>query len=235
MLGLYKEGIKQAEEAQEIYKQLGDEIGQGICLNYLAWLFFDDEQLDAAENAASRAIDLLPKRGQEYTICQLHRVLGKTYHSKGEREKAIHHFETSIRIATPFNWLDQLFWNHYGLAELFRDEDEFDDANAHIEEAKSYAINNAYYTGGAMGMQAGLWYRQGRLDDARSEVLCALGVFERLGAVKYVGDCRELLRMIEQAMETRSRCAHSDSGGEHLETIIRPTSIDSSSLAGATS
>jgi hypothetical protein len=32
--------------------------------------------------------------------------------------------------------------------------------------------------------------------------------------------------MIEQAMETRSTCADSDSSGEHLEMIIRPTSID---------
>jgi hypothetical protein len=34
--------------------------------------------------------------------------------------------------------------------------------------------------------------------------------------------------MIEQAMETRPTCADSDSSGEHLETIIRPTPIDSS-------
>jgi hypothetical protein len=41
--------------------------------------------------------------------------------------------------------------------------------------------------------------------------------------------------MITQAMKTQSTCVDSDSGGEHLETIIRPTSIDSSSLEGATS
>jgi tetratricopeptide (TPR) repeat protein len=225
-LELYKEGIKQAEEAQEIYKQLGDEINQGCCLKDLAWLLLDNEQLNAAENAACRAIDLLPKKGQEFTICQLHRVLGKTYHSKGEREKAIHHFETAIGIATPFDWRDELFWIHHRLAELFCYEGRFDDANAHIGQAKSYAINDAYNTGCTMKMQASVWYRQGRLDDARSEVLCALGVYEQLGAAD-VGRCRQILWIIGQAMETRSTCTDSDSSGEHLETIICPTPVDS--------
>jgi tetratricopeptide (TPR) repeat protein len=235
MLGLHEEGIKQVEEAQEISKQLGDDINQGYCLNALAQLLFDNEQLDAAENAACRAIDLLSEKGEEHVICQLHRILGDMYHSKGEREKAIHHFETAIRIATPFNWLDELFWNHLSLANLFCDEGGFDDANAHIEEAKSYAINNAYYTGNVMGIQAQAWYRQGRLDDARSEALCALGVYERLGAVEDVRGCRGILQLIEQAMEARSTCADSVSGGEHLEMIIHPTTLDSPSLAGATS
>jgi tetratricopeptide (TPR) repeat protein len=228
-LGLYEEGIKQAEEAQEICQQLGDEIGRGICLKDLALLFFDDKQLDAAENAASRAIDLLPKEGEEYVICQLHRVLGGIYHFKGEREKAIHHFETAIGIATPFDWRDGLFWNHYCLAELFRDEGGFDDANAHLEEAKSYTTNNAYNTGRAMEMQAQAWYRQGRLDKSTSEALRALEIFEKLGAEEAARDCRELLRVIEQAMETRS------TRGKHLEAIIRPIPIDSPSLEGATS
>jgi tetratricopeptide (TPR) repeat protein len=229
VLGLYEEGIKQAEEAQEIYKQLGDEIGQGFCLNDLARLLLDDGQLDAAENAASRAIDLLSKKGQEFVICQLHRVLGKTYHLKGEREKAIHRFETTIGIATPFNWFDELFWNHYELARLFRDEGGFDDASAHIEQAKLYAINNTYHTGRAMELQAGVWFEQGRLDDARSKVLCALGVYEQLGAVEDVRCCRELFRVIEQVMETWSTRADSDPSGELLETIIHPTPVDSHS------
>jgi tetratricopeptide (TPR) repeat protein len=228
-LGLYEEGKKQAEEAQEFYRQLGDEIRQGYCLNDLARLLFDDKQLDAAENAASRAIGLLPKKGEEHAVCRLHRVLGKTYHSKREREKAIHHFETAIRIATPFNWFYELFLNHYDLARLFYDEGGFDDANTHIEQAKLYAINNTYLTGRAMEIQARVWYRQGRLDDARSEVLCALRVYERLGAVEDVRGCRELLWVIEQAMETRSTRADSGSSGEHLQIIIHPTPVDSHS------
>ena len=198
ILGLAEEGIRQSEEALEILKQMGDTGGQAICLGDLAWSLFDDGQLNAAENAAFRAIDLAQEKGQEYLICQSHRLLGKIHDSKGEKEKAIHHFHTALEIATPFSWHEELFWIHYGLVLLFG-QDEFDSANAHVEQAKSHVSNNAYCLGRAMEVQARVWYRQGRFEDARSEALGALGAYEKLGAEKDVGDCRDLLRDIEQA------------------------------------
>ena len=44
-----------------------------------------------------------------------------------------------------------------------------------------------------MKAQAGIWYRQHGLEDARSEALCALEIFEKLGAAQGVGFCRETL------------------------------------------
>jgi hypothetical protein len=73
------------------------------------------------------------------------------------------------------------FWNHYCLAELFRDEGGFDDATAHIEEVKPYTTNNTYNTGHTMEMQAQAWCRQGGSDNATSQALCALGIFEKWG------------------------------------------------------
>jgi len=57
-LGRYKEGIWQVEEALEIYKQLGATEGQALCLKELALLLCHDGQLDDAEKAAIRAINL---------------------------------------------------------------------------------------------------------------------------------------------------------------------------------
>jgi tetratricopeptide (TPR) repeat protein len=188
-LGLHEEGIEQAKEAREIYEQLGDTTGQGLSLNVLAQLLFDDLQLDAAETAAFLAIDLLSEKGEEYAVCQLHRVLGRIYHSRGERGKATHHFETAIRIGTRFNWHDQLFWNHYNLADLFRNEGALDDANTYIEQAKSHAIDNAYNMGRALEIQAWVWYKQRRIDDekprfcAHSKSTRSLGLRQRLGIV----------------------------------------------------
>ena len=201
LLGLYKEGIQQAEEAFEIFKRSNDPVGQAQALNFLAWLLSSDKQVDAAEKAASRAIDLVSGKGQEYLVCQLHRGLGSIYQSKGEREKAIHQFQTSLEIATPFNWHDELFWNHYNLADLFRTEDEFDTANVHIEQAKPLAINETYKVARAMYMQALIWYQQDRLKEAKPEALCALETFEKLGSANDVGLCKDLLKFIEELME----------------------------------
>ena len=198
LLKLYKEGIQQAKEAVEICKRGGNTRKHALCLVYLARLLYEDRQTDAAENAASHAIDLLPKKGEEYTVCGLYQTLGMIYRSSGEREKAIHHFETAIGIATRFNWHNQLFWNHYHLAGLSCDEDAFDRANAHIEQANLYAAADPYKMASAMKLQANVWRSQGRPGDATSEASRALEVFERLGASSYAEDCRDLLRSIEQ-------------------------------------
>jgi tetratricopeptide (TPR) repeat protein len=199
-LGLYEEGIQQAKEALEYFKQIGNTYWQMQGSVNLAWLFLDTNQLDAAEDVASRAIELAPEEGQELLVCRLHRVLAKVSHSKGEKEKSIHHFETAIRIASPFNWHGDLFWIHFDLALLFRDEGEFDDANVHTERLKFHAVNDAYHVGRAMDMQARVWHLQLRLEEAKSEALHALEILENLGAAKAAGECRDLIQEIEQAM-----------------------------------
>jgi len=200
LMGLPKEGIQQAKEALEIYESLDNTVGQAQCLNYLAWSLHSDDQLDAAEEAASRAINLLPEKGEQSLVCESHRLLGLIYLSKGETEKAIHHFEVALEIASSLNWHDNLFCVHYELAKLFLDEGGFDDAHAHAEHAKSHTFDDAYYLGRAMELQAEIWYTQYRLEEARTEVLRAADIYEMLGATNDVEDCRELLRRIEKKL-----------------------------------
>ena len=204
-LGLHEEGIRQAKEALEICERTNDTIGQAQSLDYLAWLLSSNKQLDAAEEAAFRAIDLAAEKDQKYIVCGLHRVLGEVHRSKGEKEKAIRHYKSALEIASPFNWHSEQFWAHFSLAQLFRDEGEFDDANAHVKLAKSHAAHNAYWLARAMYTQASVWYRQrSRLEEARSEASRALEIFEKLGVSK-AGDCRDLLQMVEQAVEKTAR------------------------------
>jgi tetratricopeptide (TPR) repeat protein len=204
ILGLFKEGIRQAKEALEISERINDTNEQARSLERLAQLLSYDGQLDAAEDAASRGIDLISEKGQEHAVCCLHQVLGGVYQTKGETEKAIHHFKTALTIASPFNWHDPLGCTHQHLAYLFRDEHKFDDANFHIEQAKSHAVNNMYGLGCCMRGQATIWLLQHRLEDARSEVLHALEIFEKLGASNDIENCRKLLQTVEWEMETRS-------------------------------
>jgi len=200
MLDLPKEGIPQAKEALGIYERLDDESGQTKTLRELASLLYEDGQLDAAEEAASRLIDLSTE-GEQFALCECYRLLGKICRSKGETEKALNHFEKALGIASSFNWKDLLFWIPYDLVGLFLDNDRFDDAQAALERAKSHAINNTYFLGRAMELQAQVWFRQCRFEEAKSEALRAADIYERLGAAKDVEDCRALLREIEEGME----------------------------------
>ena len=198
-LGLLKEGIDQAREGLEIYERLGGAKGQGDCLLKLAMLLHGDKQLEAAEEAAFRAIKIFPAKGEEWGVCESHQILGVVYHSKGERGKAIHHFETALTTASSFGWATQLFWIHHNLAVLFRDEHDFDKAHAHIEQARSYAIDHPYLLGRGIRGQAWIYRLQDRFEDSASEALRALEIFEGLGAQRDVESCKNLLRDIEQA------------------------------------
>ena len=201
ILHLQEEGIRQAREALEIYERTGNTIGEAECLNKLSWLLFDDKQLDPAENAASRAIDLVEGGGREFLVTQLHRILGKIHYSKGSKEKAIHHFNTALGIASPRDWNDQLFWVRFDMAILFRDECQYEGAYAEIERAKSHAIGDVYRLGRAMKLQAEVLYLQGRLQEAKSGALHALENYEKAGAARNAELCMELLETIEKGMK----------------------------------
>ena len=214
LLGFRREGIQQANEALEMLNRLGDREKQAGCFGRLARLLLEDGQPDAAEDAVSRKMSLVLEKGEEFQVCQSHRLLGRICHSKGERQKAIDHFEMALTIASRFDWQYELFWTHYNTAMLFYNERGFDDASTHIERAKSHTGDDAYLLARAMEMQIRIWYQQCRLEDARSEALRALEVSGGLGAAMLVGSCRELLRQIEEAI-TRSRVSgKSDSGGK---------------------
>ena len=203
-LDLYPEGIQQVKEALEIYKRFNNTTGQAQSWQQLAWLLYDDKQLDAAEEAASQAIDLISDKGDKFPVCECYRILGKICRSKGEMEKATNHFEAALRIATTFNWRGQLFWIHHSLAQLSSDEDRFDDAHTHIKHTKSYATNDTYRLGRAMELQARVWYKQHRFEEAKSEALHAARVYEKIGVAKDVKACRVILQDIEKATNTPS-------------------------------
>jgi tetratricopeptide (TPR) repeat protein len=201
-LSLYKEGILQAKESLGIFERLNNVPGQARSLQDLAWLLHYDKQLEAAEEAASRSIKLLPN-GHQFLVCQGHRLLGNICRSKGETEKAINHFKAALGTASSFDWPSEMFWILYSLAELFSAQYRFDSAHAHVERAKSHAVYDAYCLGRVTELHAWIWYKQGRHEEAKSEALCAADVYGKLGAAKDVEECRELLRKIEGKMKFR--------------------------------
>jgi len=183
-----------------ILTMIRDTVGQAMCLDSLAWLLRGDNQLDAAEEAASRAIDLLSEGDNQFLVCRCRRGLGYIYHSGGKTEKAIHHYEVALGIASSFNWHDEVFWIHHSLASLFFDRNRFDDAISHIEHSKSLAVNNPYNLARAMELQARVWCQQRRFEQAKSEALRAMEVFEKHGAALDLERCNKLLGRINSAL-----------------------------------
>ena len=234
LLGLHKEGIAQAEEAFGIYERFDNVVGQAQSLQHLAWLLYGDNQLDAAETAASQAIDLFLSKGEQFLVCRCYRALGNICQSMGKTEEAIDHFETALRLGFPFSWHDEQSRNHYSLARLFLGENRFDNARVHVERAKSYALNDPYLLGCAMELQARLWYKQRRLKDAKSEALRATDTFERLGATKELKYCRRILRNIAEETKRPVTSYESDSTGELLEKAPLPTPTNSPFLVRGT-
>ena len=198
-----EESMRHAREALEIYERLGSTANQADCLAALAWSLRDDNQLDAAEEAGSRAIDLLPAKGEEFRVCEAHHALGTVYRSKGETKKAIHHFEAALGVASSFGWEDRLFWIYDSLARLCLDEGRFDDAHAHIERAKSHAIDSAHNLGIAMELQAVVWYTQGKLEEARSGALPLLDFYKEVGLASGAEACRIFLQLVQEKLDSK--------------------------------
>ena len=226
LMGIPKEGIQQAREGLEILERVGDTVGQARCLIKLALLLCDDQQFDAAEEAASRAIDLITERGSPSLVCESHRVLGNIHRSTGDTKKAVHHYEVALGIASSSDWHGGLFQIHNALAGLFRDEGRFDDAHAHIERTKSHTADNPYNLGCAMEQQAWVWYKQRRFEEARSEALRAVDIFERLGAAKDAENCGKLLQHIKKKPDNSVASSQSDFNCELLQTVLLPARTD---------
>ena len=132
-------------------------------------------------------------------LCRSQLVLGDISCSKGGREKAFHHYNLAIGIASPSHWHDQLFWVHHSLAVTFCDANEFDNAHAHIKRAKPHAVYDKYFLGRAVGEQGRIWYQQGRVENAVSEAFCAIEIYETLGAAGDLEKCRAFLQEIERS------------------------------------
>ena len=186
-LKLLEEGILQLKGALGIYERCDDAEGQRWTLDRLTTLFVESDQLDAAEETALRAINLSP--GDDY---ELYHLLGHARESRGEIEAAISHFEKALGISSCEDEIRQC------LLFLFLRAERFDDAQAHLESLK--ALHSAdSCTNQLMVTQAYIWFSQGRFEEAKSEWLRLIGVYDGAGDSTpwYLGDIKVLLQVIE--------------------------------------
>ena len=198
--GLRKEGIQRMEEALAMYERLADTARQAAVLLDLALLLVQDDQVNAAEEAASRAISLSDEPKQRH-VCIHHHILAHICQSRGEKEMAINHLNTAFRIAVSLNLWDEQAKILVCLVKLLHEAERFDDAQVHLEYLKSQAGSDPFNLGYAMVTQAHVWFHAGRFEEAKAEVLRATDVFEKIGvSVGSVAPCKTFLQYTEGEM-----------------------------------
>ena len=227
-MALFKEGVQQAREGSEIFERLGNTVKQAECLISLSYVLGNSYKFDAAEEAASRAIDLLPKKGEQFLVCMGYRGLGEVYSAKGNTKKAIRHFKVALEIATSLNLDSQMFYVHHNLAELFSGEGKFDDAQTHIERSKTHAINDPHNMARAMEQQASLWSQQRMFEKAKFEALRAADIYEKLGAAHDLGTCRDFIWRVDKRIKKPVVPVASGADGKLLELVVPVVCINSS-------
>ena len=122
-----------------VYEQLGKALQHAGCLCVLAKLLQGDGQLDATEEVILKLIELLPKKvtsAYPTKNCEI-------YHSRAREggRFAITRWHSGWH---PLNQPHFLFWICCTLSGVLLDEDEFNKAQVHVEQAKTYIFDNSY-------------------------------------------------------------------------------------------
>ena len=77
-----------------------------------------------------------------------------------------------------------------------------------------------------MRLQARVWYRQHRFEEAKSGALRAVDIYERVGATKDAEDCRVMVRNVEKEMKKAVTSDGLSISGESLEAVLLHTPIN---------
>lgn len=199
-----EEAVQLRSAALRIFSQLGDGEAVAACYVGFASSLEGDGQIDAAEIIASRALTLLPKEGRQHLIRQCHQILGHVHFFKGDEEKAIEHLEMALAMALSHNWVDGILHARSSLAMLFVKAGRLDDANAHIKQAKQYAVDSPSCLPVLRRTQALIWHCQRKFREAESEALCAADAFRELGWDRDTESCQVLLGKIRAEIDKTS-------------------------------
>ena len=196
----------QLEEASEIYGRHNRTEGQARCLQGIAELLAMDNQHYAAEEVASRALNLSDKPGPSQ-VYDHHHTLGHLCGSRGEMEASIRHFNSALGIASSLGLEDKKAQICWCLAKVFANNVRFCDAEVYLERSRPYMENHPFTPYMVTALRAYVWSGQGRFEEAKSELLRIIGAYEggapREGlkeASDILDDSKALLKVIEVGM-----------------------------------
>ena len=182
-LRLRKEGILQLREALEINERLNNTAEQEYPLQLLAVLLAKEGQFDAAEEVASRIINLSSGEPSQYQLSWYHHALGRICDARGEKETSIFHHEKAVGIATSLNLRDEQISFLRCFVGTLLSYERADDAEVYLERLKSNGSIDPFSMGLAATVQSHILARQDRWREAQSEVSSTVGVYKKIGAL----------------------------------------------------
>jgi len=222
-LRLNAEGIPQAREASELYERFDKPTGCASSLRCFAWLLAEDGQADAPEEAINHATNF---SSDKVAQSEHHHILGHISLSRGGMGAAITHHERALEIATSLNSREGKSLIIRCLVHLLLKKGRFDDAQVHLEFLKSDAANDIVSLGLAAVVQACVWRREGRVEEAEAELSRAIGVYQKMGvSADFPERCNAFRRQIDEKMNTQD-ASRETGGGECLGTVLTLVSVD---------
>ena len=132
-------------------------------------------------------------------------------------EKAIHHFEVAA-LGTASLRLDQQAC--FGFITTWKT------CSGTKAGSVTRAVNSTYNPGHAMKLQARVWYKQHKLEEARSEARRTTEVFEELGAAKDLEGCRKLLRDMQNGLNDSVTSGQSGFNCGFMQMALFPARTD---------
>ena len=181
----------------ETLERLDDTAEQARCLNILASLSYEDEQLDAAEEAVSCAISQPILPAPQFSLQMRH----ETEVIQVVVRAGVGAFDVIVCVVESAFVQEQSRQAIMNPKQLVVPAERGGDSESHLEMSRllPLALGFIYVAKNMMRSFLGPSLRE--KIEARSEALRAIDAYEKLGAAQDLERCRRILREIEEEMK----------------------------------
>ncbi|HEU4564468.1 MAG TPA: tetratricopeptide repeat protein [Gemmatimonadaceae bacterium] len=138
-LGEPRAAIARLEGITGAFERGGDGASLRRALNLLGAAHFEVGELDAAAEGFGRALELASAEGDHLLVARATNNLGAIANIRGERERAIAHYQLAIPAYQRLGSVLGLAECHHNLAITFRDARRLDEADEHELRAMEFA------------------------------------------------------------------------------------------------
>ncbi len=200
--GNLDEAYQMHEKALEVYREVGDQLGETRALSDLATIQLRKGDLDDAEKFLRQSMQIREKLGHRASLASNLFTLGEIYLQRSETDMALTTLHDMLDIATEGGVKMRAYQAHEALARVFQASGYSDKALIHY---KKYHAIKEDLAGEAMNLRV---HNLKILSDIQAAVREA--EIERKRSVELQSKNDELARLLEQLKATQDRLIQSE-------------------------